>query len=57
MAGGPILLSMADAAKPTPFEKFEKITKQIFQVPKREVEKAELLKKKEREARETDKPK
>ena len=46
---------MADAAKPTPFEKFEEATKRIFQVPKGEVEKAELRKKKELEARDADK--
>ncbi len=48
---------MADAAKATPWEKFEEATKRIFQVPKREVEKAELRKKKEREAREADRAK
>lgn len=46
---------MADTAKPTPFEKFEEATKRLFKVPKREVEKAELRKRKEREAREADK--
>jgi hypothetical protein len=46
---------MADAAKPTPFEKFEEATKRIFKVSKRDVEKAELRKKKEREAREAEK--
>lgn len=36
----------------TPFERFEDAAKRIFSVPKKEVEKAELRKKKEREARE-----
>ena len=48
---------MADAAEMTAFENFEEATKRIFQVPKREVDKAELRKKKEREAREADKTK
>ena len=47
---------MAEAAKPTPFEKFEEATKRIFKVSKRDLEKAEL-RKKEREAREVDKTK
>lgn len=38
----------------TLFDKFEEGTKRIFQIPKREVEKGELRKKKEREAREAD---
>lgn len=42
-----------EPARPTPFERFEVATKRIFQVPKREVEKAEL-RKKEREGPEAD---
>ena len=48
---------MAEAAKPTPFDKFEEATKRIFKVSKRDLEKAELRRKKEREAREADKTK
>lgn len=50
-------MAKSEPAKPTPFERFEEAAKRIFQVPKREVEKAELRRKKEREAREADKPK
>lgn len=42
---------------PSPFEKFEDAARRIFSVPKKDVEKAELQKKKEREAREAEKPK
>lgn len=44
---------MAKAERParTPFERFEDAAKAIFKVPKREVEKAELRRKKERKAR------
>jgi hypothetical protein len=38
--------------EPTPFEKFEDAARRIFSVPKKDVEKAELRAKKEREARE-----
>jgi hypothetical protein len=50
---------MAEAAKPepSPFEKFEEATRRLLQVSKREVEKAELRRKKEREAREANRPK
>jgi hypothetical protein len=37
---------------PTPFEKFEEAAKRFLSVPKKDVEKAELRKRKEREARE-----
>lgn len=40
---------------PTPFERFEEGLKRIFSVPKKDMDKAELRKKKEREAREADK--
>lgn len=58
-AGGPILFVVAKAERPepTPFEKFEEAARRIFQVPKKEVENAELRRKKEREAREADQPK
>jgi hypothetical protein len=41
----------------TPFERFEEATRHLLQVPKREVEKAELRAKKEREAKRANKPK
>lgn len=47
----------AERREPTPFEKFEEAARRIFQVPKREVEKAEVRKKKEREAQRTEPPK
>ena len=50
-------MTKSEPAKPTPFEKFEEATKRIFQVSKRDLEKAELRKRKEREAREDDRPK
>lgn len=43
--------------EPTPFERFEEATKRLFQVSKKDVDKAELRAKKEREAREADKAK
>lgn len=49
-------MAEAKTPEPTPFEKFEDAARRIFQVPKKEVEKAELRQKKEREAREADKP-
>jgi hypothetical protein len=39
---------------PSPFERFEDAARRIFQVPKRDVDKAELRRKKEREARKGD---
>jgi len=48
------VVAKADAPKPTPFEKFEEAARRIFSVPKKDVEKAELRRKKEREAREAD---
>ena len=50
----PVFVAKAAKREATPFAKFEEATKRIFQVPKREVEKAELRKKKEREAREAE---
>lgn len=50
-------MAKAERPQPTPFEKFEEAAKRIFSVPKRDLEKAELRRKKEREAREADKPK
>ena len=41
----------------TPFERFEEAAKRIFSVPKKDLEKAELRKRKEREAREADRAK
>ena len=49
-------VSVAKAERPTPFEKFEDAAKRIFSVPKKDLEKAELRKRKEREAREADRP-
>lgn len=43
--------------QPTPFERFEEAAKSIFKVPKKDLVKAELRKRKEREAREADRPK
>jgi hypothetical protein len=50
---------MAEAAKPepTPFERFEEATRRLLSIPKKDVEKAELRRKKEREAKRTDQPK
>jgi hypothetical protein len=44
---------MAEAKRPepTPFERFEEATRRLLSIPKREVEKAELRAKKEREAK------
>ena len=39
----------------TPYEKFEEATKRIFSVSKKDLEKAELRRKKEREARASEK--
>ncbi len=50
-------MAKAERPDPTPFERFEDAAKRIFQVPKRDVDKAELRGKKEREAREADKRK
>lgn len=50
----PFLMAKADPHR-TPFERFEEAARRIFQVPKKDVEKAELRRKKEREAREADK--
>lgn len=50
----PVLMAKADRSEPTPFEKFEEAARRIFQVPKRDVEKAELRRKKEKEAREAE---
>lgn len=49
---------MANEAQPqkTPFERFEDAAKAIFKVSKKDLDKAELRKRKEREAREADKP-
>jgi hypothetical protein len=49
---------MAEADRPhlTPFERFEEATKRLFQVSKKDVDKAELRAKKEKEAREGDQP-
>lgn len=46
----------SEAGKPTPFEKFEEAAKRILSVSKKDLEKAELRRKKEREAREANKP-
>ena len=40
---------------PSPFEKFEDVARRIFQVPKKEADKAALRERKAREAREADK--
>lgn len=46
---------MAKAERqPTPFERFEEAAKAIFRVPKKDLDKAELRKRKEQEAREAD---
>ena len=40
--------------KPTPFEKFEDVARRLFQVPKKEADKAALRERKAREAREAE---
>jgi len=47
--------SEGSSARPTPFERFEEATKRLFRVSKKDVDKAELRAKKEREAREAEK--
>ena len=56
--GRPYPCGMAKAAKPepTPFERFEEATRRLLSVPKKDVEKAELRSKKEREAKRTARP-
>lgn len=52
--------AMPDAPKkpePTPFEKFEDAARRIFQVPKKEADKAALRERKAREAREAERQK
>lgn len=48
-------MANADTPEPTPFEKFEDVARRIFQVPKKEADKAALREKKAREAQEADK--
>lgn len=50
----PVVVAKAVRPQPSPFEKFEEVAKRIFSVPKKDLEKAELRKRKEREAREAD---
>lgn len=47
-------MAKSEPVRPTPFEKFEEAARRIFSVSKRDVEKAELRRKKEKEAREAD---
>jgi hypothetical protein len=56
VGGRPYPCLMAEAAKPdrTPFERFEEATRRLLSTPKREVQKAELRAKKERQAREAE---
>ena len=49
-------MAKAERPEPTPFERFEDMARRLFQVPKREADKAALREKKAREAREADKP-
>jgi hypothetical protein len=50
-------MAKAERPEPTPAERFMDTARRLFQVPKAEVEKAELRRKKEREAREADRSK
>ena len=50
-------MAKAERPGPTPFERFEDAARRLFQVPKKDVDKAELRRKKEREAREAEGPK
>jgi hypothetical protein len=52
----PLVVARSEPAKPTPFEKFEEATKRLPKVSKMDVEKAELRRKKEKEAREAEGP-
>lgn len=47
-------MAKAERPQPSPFEKFEEAAKRILSVSKKDLEKAELRKRKEREAREAD---
>lgn len=43
-------MAKAETPEPAPFERFEEAAKRIFSVPKKDLEKAELRRKKEQEA-------
>ncbi len=47
-------MAKADRPEPTSFEKFEDVARRIFQVPKKEADKAALREKKAHEAREAE---
>jgi hypothetical protein len=47
-------VAKAEGPERAPFECFEDASRRVFRVPKKEVEKAELRKKKEKEAREAE---
>jgi hypothetical protein len=50
-------VAKAERPEPTPAERFMDTARKLFQVPKEEVRKAELRRKKERDARRTEQPK
>ena len=52
-----LCMARSEPAKPTPFDKFEAFVKKIVNVPKKEIDQAELRKRKEQEAREADRAK
>lgn len=47
-------MAKAERPQPTSFEKFEDMARRIFQVPKKEADKAALRERKAREAREAE---
>lgn len=48
-------MAKSEPARPTPFERFEEAARSLFRVSRKDVDKAELRAKKEREARVSDK--
>ncbi|MFN2588833.1 MAG: helix-turn-helix domain-containing protein [Actinomycetota bacterium] len=52
-----VSVAKAERPRPTPFERLEEAAKRIFSVSKKDLEKAELRKRKEKEAREADRSK
>lgn len=47
-------MAKAERPEPTPFERFEDVARRLFQVPKKETDKATLRERKAREAREAE---
>ena len=48
-------MAKSEPARPTPFERFEEAAKSLFKVSKKDMDKAQLRRKKEKDAREADK--